>query len=393
MSPDPPTPEAPDPFSPLSTAKPALWTPQSPRFLCAKYGREEQAKMFPHGLDRRKCQTQAVAMHAVIVVVGSIVREDATESAHKIDIAVAVVANKLGIYNGVTEGLNGNTNTEKFEHCIRISGKASDGPGSADSLGRHITYPNRGWYWLRYWLQPGQGAGGYCIGYWLLLAAAGQGTGYIPAATGLQLGTVPATYWAATGLQLGRILATILGRCWAGYRLQYWCSWARYRLHAGLLLGRDTGYDTGPLLGKVPATILGCYWAGYRLRYWATAGHGISYDIGLLLGEGLRYCIHLRRERLLRLCAQWQRSISTDDTLPPWGPTTDDLLTVHLEQQTAGCGEDRYRGYVESDEESGNGSDGDDEDFEMVDTFNIADVYRGMYREEEDTHDEDKQIP
>ncbi|KAJ7761334.1 hypothetical protein B0H16DRAFT_1456074 [Mycena metata] len=86
----------------------------------------------------------------------------------------------------------------------------------------------------------------------------------------------------------------------------------------------------------------------------------------------------------------WQRSISTDDTLPPWGPTTDELLTVRLEQQTAGRGEDRYRGDVESDEESGNGSDDDDEDFEMVDTFNIADVYRGMYGEEEDTDDEDK---
>ncbi|KAJ7729056.1 hypothetical protein B0H16DRAFT_1734416 [Mycena metata] len=106
--------------------------------------------------------------------------------------------------------------------------------------------------------------------------------------------------------------------------------------------------------------------------------------------EGLRYCIHLRRERLLRLCAQWQRTISTDDTLPPWGPTTDELLNVRLEQQTAGRGEDRYRGDVESDEESGNGSDGDDEDFEMVDTFNIADVYRGMYGEEEDTDDEDE---
>lgn len=116
----------------------------------------------------------------------------------------------------------------------------------------------------------------------------------------------------------------------------------------------------------------------------------VDTDLALIENDGVRYYIHLRRERLLQLCAKWQRSLSPDDTLPPWGPTTAELLAVRLEQQTAARGEDRYRDGVDSDDESGNGSDAGDEDFEMLDTFNIADVYRGMYEEEDDTDDEEE---
>ncbi|KAJ7909808.1 hypothetical protein B0H13DRAFT_1877310 [Mycena leptocephala] len=57
-----------------------------------------------------------------------------------------------------------------------------------------------------------------------------------------------------------------------------------------------------------------------------------------------------RRERLLRLCATWRRSIGNDETLPEWGPTTEELLAVRLEQQTAARGEDGYASEDEEDE-------------------------------------------
>ncbi|KAJ7431651.1 hypothetical protein B0H11DRAFT_1679861, partial [Mycena galericulata] len=67
--------------------------------------------------------------------------------------------------------------------------------------------------------------------------------------------------------------------------------------------------------------------------------------------EGLRYGLHLRRERLLRLCATWQRHLprSDDATVPAWGPTAAELWKVRLEGQTGGRGEDTYR--------EGNGDD------------------------------------
>ncbi|KAJ7740318.1 hypothetical protein B0H16DRAFT_1464893 [Mycena metata] len=172
-----------------------------------------------------------------------------------------------------------------------------------------------GWYWLRYWLQPGQGAGGYCIGYWLLLGydtglqlgtiwvgyrlqywvAAGQGTG-TGYDTGLLLGTVPATI---LGCCWGRIPATILGCGWVGYRLRYWAAAGQGWAAAGQ--GTGTSYDTGLLLGRAglgrvpaPATILGCCWAGYRhrLRYWAAAGLGCcwaGYRLRYWAAAGARY--------------------------------------------------------------------------------------------------------
>ncbi|KAJ7432852.1 hypothetical protein B0H11DRAFT_1660616, partial [Mycena galericulata] len=67
--------------------------------------------------------------------------------------------------------------------------------------------------------------------------------------------------------------------------------------------------------------------------------------------EGLRYGLHLRRERLLRLCATWQRHLlrSDDATVPAWGPTAAELWKVRLEGQTGRRGEDTYR--------EGNGDD------------------------------------
>ncbi|KAJ6457865.1 hypothetical protein DFH09DRAFT_1255416 [Mycena vulgaris] len=99
--------------------------------------------------------------------------------------------------------------------------------------------------------------------------------------------------------------------------------------------------------------------------------------------EGLRYNLHLRRERLVRLCATWQRSLprSEDPTCPPWGPTGEELLSCRLEEQTARRGEERYTDnifeYEEEDSDSG-------EDFQTLDALDTADVYRGMYQAETD---------
>ncbi|KAJ6606679.1 hypothetical protein DFH09DRAFT_1067431 [Mycena vulgaris] len=101
--------------------------------------------------------------------------------------------------------------------------------------------------------------------------------------------------------------------------------------------------------------------------------------------EGLCYNLHLRWERLVCLCATWQRSLprSEDPTCPPWGPTGEKLLSCRLEEQTARRGEDRYTDdifeYEEEDSNSG-------EDFQTLDALDTADVYRGMYQVE--TNDE-----
>lgn len=56
---------------------------------------------------------------------------------------------------------------------------------------------------------------------------------------------------------------------------------------------------------------------------------------------------------------------------------------MRLEQQTAGRGEDRYQDGVGEDEEEPE-SDGDAEDYAMLDALDTAAVYREMYDEGEE---------
>ncbi|KAJ6568560.1 hypothetical protein B0H19DRAFT_1256312 [Mycena capillaripes] len=101
--------------------------------------------------------------------------------------------------------------------------------------------------------------------------------------------------------------------------------------------------------------------------------------------EGLYYSLHLRRERLLRLCATWRQSIADDPTAPPWGPDAADLAEVRLEQQTAGRGEDRYGDGLDGAE---NGyewdSDANEEEIDVLDALDTADVYRGIYEDSDE---------
>ncbi|KAJ7615780.1 hypothetical protein DFH06DRAFT_1013158 [Mycena polygramma] len=106
--------------------------------------------------------------------------------------------------------------------------------------------------------------------------------------------------------------------------------------------------------------------------------------------EGLRYSLHLRRERLLRLCATWRRSIGDDDGTPEWGPTTAELLAVRLEQQTAGRGEDHYTSAMDAEgDDYESGSEANSEDIEVLDALDTADAYRGIYEDSDEDSSEE----
>ncbi|KAF7353564.1 hypothetical protein MSAN_01546700 [Mycena sanguinolenta] len=77
-----------------------------------------------------------------------------------------------------------------------------------------------------------------------------------------------------------------------------------------------------------------------------------------------RYQFHLRRERLVWLCATWQAFIHDEPGDAPWGPSRQELDDAKAEARTAGRGEDKYF---------------EDEDCEVVDAMENADVYRGTY--------------
>ncbi|KAF7334340.1 hypothetical protein MSAN_02378900 [Mycena sanguinolenta] len=77
-----------------------------------------------------------------------------------------------------------------------------------------------------------------------------------------------------------------------------------------------------------------------------------------------RYQFHLRRERLVQLCATWRAFIHDEPGDAPWGPSRQELDDAKAEARTAGRGEDKYF---------------EDEDCEVVDAMENADVYRGTY--------------
>ncbi|KAJ7152768.1 hypothetical protein C8R43DRAFT_886013, partial [Mycena crocata] len=79
--------------------------------------------------------------------------------------------------------------------------------------------------------------------------------------------------------------------------------------------------------------------------------------------EPERYQFFLRRERLVRLCATWKKSLPrTDDIdLPSWGPTDRELLECRIQSVTADRGEDQYEARSESSED-------EMEDFDTVDS-------------------------
>ncbi|KAJ7751143.1 hypothetical protein B0H16DRAFT_1460472 [Mycena metata] len=118
-------------------------------------------------------------------------------------------------------------------------------------------------------------------------------------------GLWPLGLWFNKRLVLAALLAATGAGCW---RLLY-----RILATTGLLLGCswDTGYDTGLLLRRVPApaTILGCCWARYRLRYWAAAG--VGYRLRYWAATGVGYRHRLRYWAAAGLGCSWGRTPAT----------------------------------------------------------------------------------
>lgn len=95
----------------------------------------------------------------------------------------------------------------------------------------------------------------------------------------------------------------------------------------------------------------------------------------------LRYQLLLRREYLCRLCATWKSSVQGLDTgngsLPPWGPSSGELLAVRVSQVTAALDDSVVNsGDVNSDESDSEmemDNDEEDADIMLLDTLDAVD--------------------
>ncbi|KAJ7753343.1 hypothetical protein DFH07DRAFT_744528 [Mycena maculata] len=93
--------------------------------------------------------------------------------------------------------------------------------------------------------------------------------------------------------------------------------------------------------------------------------------------EAERYQFHLLWECLIRLCATWQKHWpETAEEDVDWGPSQGELLACVIDSRTAGRGEDGYEVRGEED------SDGEVEDYVVLDALETADAYRDAYDED-----------
>ncbi|KAJ7896179.1 hypothetical protein B0H13DRAFT_2338508 [Mycena leptocephala] len=96
-----------------------------------------------------------------------------------------------------------------------------------------------------------------------------------------------------------------------------------------------------------------------------------------------RYHLRLHQDKLVRLCATWDKHLPnfgvSTVALPPWGPSTFQMAQCNVDAHLAAHGEDRhYREETEgSDGEGEEESGGEDEDFATLDVLERADIYRG----------------
>ncbi|KAF7343583.1 hypothetical protein MSAN_01978800 [Mycena sanguinolenta] len=87
-----------------------------------------------------------------------------------------------------------------------------------------------------------------------------------------------------------------------------------------------------------------------------------------------KYHLQLRQDKLVRLCATWEKHLPQlvhPDALPPWGPSPLQLSKCNVEAHLPARGEDRHYG-----EEEGEESGGEDDDFGMLEAVERADIYR-----------------
>ncbi|RDB27721.1 hypothetical protein Hypma_003286 [Hypsizygus marmoreus] len=107
--------------------------------------------------------------------------------------------------------------------------------------------------------------------------------------------------------------------------------------------------------------------------------------------ESLRYEVMLRRTEMCHLCATWQKSVqSLDfgnvDSLPPWGPSSEEILEARIVQGTASVrdsdGDDEWNMESHDDEDDGCfEDDAEDSDYillETLDAVDLADSFRSV---------------
>ncbi|KAJ7852263.1 hypothetical protein B0H13DRAFT_1643479 [Mycena leptocephala] len=97
-----------------------------------------------------------------------------------------------------------------------------------------------------------------------------------------------------------------------------------------------------------------------------------------------KYHLQLEQDRLVRLCATWDKALpdfgADMEPLPPWGPSAAQLARCRVDAHVAARGEDRH--YGEDIDESGDEADvgeesgGEDDDFGTLDAVERADIYR-----------------
>ncbi|KAJ6524780.1 hypothetical protein B0H19DRAFT_1214956 [Mycena capillaripes] len=96
------------------------------------------------------------------------------------------------------------------------------------------------------------------------------------------------------------------------------------------------------------------------------------------------YHLRLQQDRLVRLCATWDKSLPDMGVdiaaMPPWGPSAVQLARCRVDAHLAARGEDRHYG-EENDEgddevDPGEESGGEDNDFGVLDAMERADIYR-----------------
>ena len=96
-----------------------------------------------------------------------------------------------------------------------------------------------------------------------------------------------------------------------------------------------------------------------------------------------RYHLQLHQDKLVRLCATWDKCLPDFgpemDPLPPWGPSSSQLSKCRVDAHSAARGEDRHYGEDNAwsdDEEESEQSGGEDDDFGIVEAAERADLYR-----------------
>ncbi|KAJ7684879.1 hypothetical protein DFH06DRAFT_968141 [Mycena polygramma] len=96
-----------------------------------------------------------------------------------------------------------------------------------------------------------------------------------------------------------------------------------------------------------------------------------------------KYHLKLHEDKLVGLCATWNKHLPAfrEQSLPAWGPSAAQLSSYNVDAHLAARGEDRHYGEqeVESEDDDGMESGGEEDDFGTLEAVGRADVYRTDY--------------